>query len=336
MFSYGAASMADSGPYNFVIVFFILFLTTVAGLSPERAGTISSIAVLLHGVFGAVIGYVSDNVRWKYGRRRPFLLAAMLPLGIGLVCMFMDLDLNTAQKTVFYLIAALMFWLGFSMYYTPYTALGAEITGDYDERGTLRTYARIFALASNALGVIFPLLIVGRLQQAGFAEGTGWTIMAAILAAVAVCGLGITWITTRGHEKVVEFRQEVKASLSGLLHDYLQVVKLKPFKYIAAIQVLFIIANTFFNASMVFFARYELGIADDITSVCFAIAMVTNFVVTPIAGVLSVRVDKKNVLAFAVLFSGCAGMLFFVVGISDCVERNEGKVAWRQSIKLCI
>lgn len=315
MFSYGAASMADSGPYNFVIVFFILFLTTVAGLSPERAGTISSIAVLLHGVFGAVIGYVSDNVRWKYGRRRPFLLAAMLPLGIGLVCMFMDLDLNTAQKTVFYLIAALMFWLGFSMYYTPYTALGAEITGDYDERGTLRTYARIFALASNALGVIFPLLIVGRLQQAGFAEGTGWTIMAAILAAVAVCGLGITWITTRGHEKVVEFRQEVKASLSGLPHDYLQVVKLKPFKYIAASQVLFIIANTFFNASMVFFARYELGIADDITSVCFAIAMVTNFVVTPIAGVLSVRVDKKNVLAFAVLFSGCAGMLFFVVGI---------------------
>ena len=320
MLGYGAASIADSGPYNFVTVFFILFLTTVAGLAPERAGTISSLIILMDGLFGAIIGYVSDNIRSKYGRRRPFLLAAMLPLGVGLVFMFSDMDITLAQKTAVYIVSGIMFWVGFGMYYTPYTALGAEITGDYDERSTLRTYARIFALAGNALGVIFPLIIVGRLQQAGLDEGTGWTIMAALMGFISVCGLGVTWITTRGYEKIAEDGETDDlpgsgASLSGLLRDYLQVVKLKPFKYIAAIQILFILANTFYNSTLVFFARYELGIGDDITSVIFGIAIVSNLAFTPVAGLLSVRFDKKNVLAFAMLISGCAGILFFVCGI---------------------
>ena len=192
MLGYGAASIADSGPYNFVTVFFILFLTTVAGLSPERAGTISSLVILLDGFFGAIIGYISDNIRSKYGRRRPFLLAAMLPLGIGLIFMFSNPDITIAQKTAVYAIAGVMFWVGFGMYYTPYTALGAEITGDYDERSTLRTYARFFALGGNALGIICPLIIVSHLQQAGLSEGAGWTIMAAIMAVVSVGGVAFT------------------------------------------------------------------------------------------------------------------------------------------------
>ena len=320
MLGYGAASIADSGPYNFVTVFFILFLTTVAGLSPERAGTISSLVILLDGFFGAIIGYISDNIRSKYGRRRPFLLAAMLPLGIGLIFMFSNPDITIAQKTAVYAIAGVMFWVGFGMYYTPYTALGAEITGDYDERSTLRTYARFFALGGNALGIICPLIIVSHLQQAGLSEGTGWTIMAAIMAVVSVGGIAVTWITTRGHEKVLDDAEETTgaaagAGIAGLFRDYLKVAKLKPFKYIAFIQILFILANTFYNSTLVFFARYELGVADDITSVIFLIAIISNLAFTPVAGVLSVRFDKKNVLAFAMLISGCAGILFFVVGI---------------------
>ena len=315
MFGYGAASIADSGPYNFVTIYFILFLTTVAGLSPERAGTISSLVILLDGLFGALIGYVSDNTRSKYGRRRPFLLAALLPLGLGLVFMFSNLDLPLAQKTAVYAIAGVMFWVGFGMYYTPYTALGAEITGDYDERSTLRTYARFFGLGGNVLGIICPLIIVSHLQQAGVSEGAGWTIMAGLMAAASVGGIATTWNSTRGYEHVPNAADESRASLAGLFREYLRVIRLKPFKYIAVIQILFILANTFYNSTLVFFARYELGIKDDITSVIFVIAIISNLVFTPVAGVLAVRFDKKHVLAFSMLISGCCGVLFFVTGI---------------------
>ena len=63
LMGYGAATIADSGPYNFVTVYLILFLTTVAGLSPERAGMITSVAILMDGISGAVIGYISDNTK---------------------------------------------------------------------------------------------------------------------------------------------------------------------------------------------------------------------------------------------------------------------------------
>ena len=82
--------------------------------------------------------------------------------------------------------------------------------------------------------------------------------------------------------------------MSRMGRDYLKVAKLKPFKYIAFIQILFILANTFYNSTLVFFARYELGVADDITSVIFLIAIISNLAFTPVAGVLSVRFDKHK------------------------------------------
>ena len=133
LLGYGAATVADSGPYNFVTVYLILFWTTVVGISPERAGTISSIIILLDGITGVLIGYISDNTRSSQGRRRPYLLAAVSPLVIGLTLLFTVFQGGTVIQTAFYIVAGCMFWLGFSMYYTPYTALGAELTDDYNE-----------------------------------------------------------------------------------------------------------------------------------------------------------------------------------------------------------
>ena len=316
LLGYGAASFADSGPYNFVMVFFILFLTTVAGISPEKAGTISSITILLDGIAGAILGYVSDNIRSKMGRRRPFLLASTLPFLIGLIVMFTNFNVGVAAKTAIYMIAGVLFWVGFSMYYTPYTALGAEVTKDYDERSILRTYCRYFALAGNFLGVVFPLIIVQKLQTLGLSESGGWSVMATIMSVLAITCILVTWRTTRGKD-IPPAKPSQKINLRMLVQEYMGIIKLKPFKYIAGITFLFILANTFYNSSLVFFARYSLGVDDSITSVIFLISMIANIVYTPITGRLAVKYDKKNVLGFCLIISGIAAFTFFIVGISS-------------------
>ncbi|MGN0703854.1 MAG: MFS transporter [Lentihominibacter sp.] len=316
LFGYGAATVADSGPYNFVTVYLILFLTTVVSISPERAGTISSLIILADGVTGAFIGYISDYTRSEYGRRRPYLLAAVFPLVIGLSMLFCNFQGGQTLQTVFYIVAGLMFWLGFSMYYTPYTALGAEITDDYNERSVLRTIARLFGIAGNLIGTVMPLLAVSFMQRAGASESRAWFAVAVTVAVVSGAGILVTWRTSRGKEKK-DAVIDGTFSLKGLVVEYVRIFRLKPFKYMIVVIAMFIIANTFYNSSMVFFARYSLGIGDEITSSIFMISIIANLALTPVMGYAAVRLGKKNTVAASMLISGAGCIFFYIIGIDS-------------------
>lgn len=316
LFGYGAASIADSGPYNFATVYLILFLTTVVGISPEVSGTISSVIILADGVIGAIIGYISDNLDSKYGRRRPFLLIAAPLLAIGLMLLFAPIPLEGAVRNAFYIVVGLMFWSGFSMYYTPYTALGAELTDDYNERSVLRTIARLFGIAGNFIGMVLPLAIVGFLTDRGVLESSAWFAVAALIAIVSGMSILVTWKSTKGKELKVENTGK-KLNLKNLLSEYLQILKLKPFKHMIVVVAMFIIANTFYNSSMVFFTRYSLRLDDDITSTIFLISIIANLVYTPVMGVCAVKFSKKTALATSMMISGIAAVIFYFAGISS-------------------
>lgn len=314
LLGYGVASVADSAPYNFATIYLILFWTTVVGLSPERAGTISSIIILADGFGGVLLGYISDNTKSKYGRRRPYLLASVVPLVLGLMFLFCKVPAGEAVQTAFYIIVGFMFWLGFTMYYTPYTALGAELTDDYNERSILRTYARLFGIGGNFIAMVVPLVVVQFLVGHGFSEGSSWFTMATGLAAISGAGILITWKSTKGKERPAEHIED-KISLSKLAIEYFKILKLKPFKYMIAVIAFFIIGNTFYNSSMVFFARYSLGLGDEVTSSIFLISIIANLAYTPIMGVGAVKFGKKNVLGVSMLISGIGGVAFFIIGI---------------------
>lgn len=316
LLGYGAATVADSGPYNFVIVYLILFLTTVVGMSPERAGTVLSAIVLIDGVTSVFIGYISDHTGSKHGRRRPYLLASVAPLVLGLALLFCKLPLEGTAQMAFYIIIGIIFWFGYGLYYTPYTALGAELTDDYNERSILRTYARFFGIAGNFIGVVLPLIGIRFLQDMGISEGGAWLMIALFVALASGIGILITWKSVGGKERPVEQIEE-RLSILKLVVEYVKIFRLKPFKHMMVVIAAFIIANTFYNSSMVFFARYNLGIGDEITSSIFLISIIANLVYTPVMGACSVRFGKKNVMAFSMLISGMGGMLLYVTGISS-------------------
>lgn len=316
LIGYGAATVADSGPYNFVIVYFVLFLTTVVGMPPARAGTVMSVTVLVDGLISLLVGYISDNTKSKYGRRRPYILASIIPFVAGLSLLFSVFPIKGTPQMIFYICVGILFWLGFGTYYTPYTALGAELTDDYNERSVLRTYARLFGIAANFMGMVMPLLAVNLLQRTGMRESSSWFATALAIALTAGLSIFVTWRSTRGKERPVENVQQ-KIRLHKLAADYIKIFRLKPFKYMIVVIAAFIIANTFYNSSMVFFARYNLGVGDEITSSIFMISIVANLVYTPLMGVAAVKIGKKNVMATALMLSGIGGIFFFFIGIDS-------------------
>ena len=100
IFGYTIGSIGDCASYNFVLSFFSFFMTTVAGVSPAVAGTIISVAIVWDAITDPIIGYVIDHSKNKHGKRRPWILRSLIPLGASIVLMFLNVDLPQTSKNI--------------------------------------------------------------------------------------------------------------------------------------------------------------------------------------------------------------------------------------------
>ena len=94
--AYGIGGVGENISYNLFYMFFIFFLTSVAGISPAAAGTISLIAVAWDAISDPIVGYLSDRCRgWKgFGKRGTFILLGAIPLGISVFLLYNDVALS--------------------------------------------------------------------------------------------------------------------------------------------------------------------------------------------------------------------------------------------------
>ena len=121
---YGVAGIGNAIPAGLFYVYFIFFLTTVAGINPAIAGSISLIAVLWDAINDPMVGFWTDNCKSKYGRRRPFVIGGLLPLTVVIILMFTNLNMPLNFKTAWFILLNILFWFFFTFVDVPMIALG--------------------------------------------------------------------------------------------------------------------------------------------------------------------------------------------------------------------
>ena len=162
--------------YNIMGSFALFFLTTIAGVHPAAAGTITAVGSVWNTLCGVVNGYVSDNLQSRAGKRKPFLLAASIPLMLFTSLFFLNIDTSETFKVLYYTVMIILFWTAFSMFFVPYLAWGAELTDDYDERTVLRGYVSFFYCIGSLIGLVLPNILVSWVTAAGYTAAAGWQI----------------------------------------------------------------------------------------------------------------------------------------------------------------
>jgi len=132
------------------IVYTTFFLTQVAGLRPALAGLVPLIGRGLDAVTDPIMGRISDNVRWKAGRRRPFFLLGAIPLGVTYALMWFTPPLASQWGLFAYYTAIyLLYTLAVTLTTVPYLALTPEMALGYDARTSITTYRN----AASVLGI---------------------------------------------------------------------------------------------------------------------------------------------------------------------------------------
>ena len=108
------------------------------GMNPALVGLLGALPRLTDAITDPLMGYLSDHTKSRWGRRRPYIFIGAFLAGIVFVLLW---QLPEGKSEAFYfwyfLIGSFIFYLGYTVFATPWVALGYELTPDYHERTRL-------------------------------------------------------------------------------------------------------------------------------------------------------------------------------------------------------
>jgi GPH family glycoside/pentoside/hexuronide:cation symporter len=150
---YAVGATATNLKLRALSTFLVIFYNQVVGLPPQMVGSILAIALIFDAVLDPVLGQISDNLRSRWGRRHPFMLAAALPYA---VCFFLlwNPPAGWSQEALGVYLLVLIFAVRFfdTFFELPHQALAPELAQAYDERTNLLAL-RHFFLVAGGLGM---------------------------------------------------------------------------------------------------------------------------------------------------------------------------------------
>ncbi|MDD4910610.1 MAG: MFS transporter [Candidatus Omnitrophica bacterium] len=117
----------------------VIVLNLGLGVNPALVGLVGFIPRIFDAITDPITGYISDNIRTPWGRRKPIIFLGAISGGLFYALMF---QLHQGHSEMYYfwyfLLFQILFFLGFTCFSIPWIALGYEMTPDYHERTRLQ------------------------------------------------------------------------------------------------------------------------------------------------------------------------------------------------------
>ena len=122
---------------------FLVVLVQNLGFSPLLWGFIFFAPRAFDAVTDPIMGFISDNTRSKWGRRRQYILIGAIILGLSYVAMWQLYAENGIEfNFVYFLGMSLIFYLGLTIFSVPFVAMGYEMSDDFHERTSIMAVAQ--------------------------------------------------------------------------------------------------------------------------------------------------------------------------------------------------
>ena len=150
--------------YMFCLVslYLMKFATDVLLIAPAVMGFIFGISRFWDAVSDPLVGYLSDKTQTRLGRRRPWIFASIIPVGLSFWMLSAPPESLSGNLLVAWMsVAVIGFYSAQTIFVVPHMALGAELTDDYHERNKIfgARHAGWVAGYISALGTMLMLIM---------------------------------------------------------------------------------------------------------------------------------------------------------------------------------
>jgi GPH family glycoside/pentoside/hexuronide:cation symporter len=251
--------------------FYMFYYIDELGLAVAMAAIINVIYGIWDAVDDPLVGFLSDNTRTRWGRRRPWLLAG-LPFYVGILVLVYAVPKPFLRGNALFwyaLVVFLLFEAARTIMSVNYAALFPELFQGLRERARASSYYGGLATLGELVGFTIPPFIYATLGFVPMAIGF------AVVAGIALF-LGVIRNT--------EDPKAMNAPPLGLKDAFGEVLKDRPF-LLFTIAVTFLIFTTgAYTLATPFWVKYTLRASPQVTSLIFAIVFITAILSVPIWG----------------------------------------------------
>ncbi len=293
---------------------FMFFLLTAFGMDPFLAGLLGGLPRIFDAITDPIMGFISDNTKSRWGRRRPYIFVGAILSGI-LFAVLWQLDPENTQSYNFwyFLILSMVFLIGNTMFATPLVGLGYEMTSDYNERTRLMAFSQTIGQIAWMIVPWFWVIIAD--PEIFETQAIGVRKLSIIVGAVCiVLGVLPAFFCKGIDSSNMENRKEINfkslfSNLKDLFIGIAQVSKNKPFMKLCA--ATFLVFNGFqmvaaFSVYIIVFYMYNGSYADAGTWPAWfstVTAIVTAFGVIPVVTWMANKWGKRRAFIYSTALS---------------------------------
>ena len=301
--AFGVGMLANQ-MFPAVIGIFIVVLVQDLGFPGWMWGVISLVPRLFDAITDPIMGYISDNTKSRWGRRRQYVFIGAILMGIAFIFMWQLFRENSLDYNFWYfLLWSFVFYLGLTIFSVPYVAMGYEMSDDFHERTSIMAVAQWIG---QWAWVIAPWFWVVMYDPEWYATADVAVRELAVWVGIifAICAM-VPAIFIKSKSTVNEdysplTLKNIGGSLKEIGNNFVEAFKSVPFKKLCF--ATFFVFNAFNTvASFTFFIIvYYLfngdAAAAGIWPTLFGSigALVTTFLVIPIVAKMSKVLGKKK------------------------------------------
>lgn len=288
----------------------MIVLNLGLGMDPALVGLLGSIPRLTDALTDPIMGFISDNTESRWGRRRPYIFAGAIAAGIIFALLW---QLPRGQSDTFYfvyfLIGSILFYMGYTVFATPWVALGYELTPDYHERTRLMGTQNFI---SQLAYVVSPWFLWIMTYKGFFKDQVDGAAGLAIIIAVVTIGIGIlpAIFLKERFKKIaaleigkkadkLSFSEALKKNLASFFKGFAVTVKSGPFLKLCLATFLvfngFILVSSFqFYVIIYYVTGGDQNLGAEFAGYAGTIGAVSTFVVITIVTWLGTKLGKRK------------------------------------------
>jgi GPH family glycoside/pentoside/hexuronide:cation symporter len=283
-----------------------IVLNLALGMNPALVGLLGALPRLTDAITDPLAGYISDHTQSRWGRRRPYIFVGAILAGI-LYILLWQLPENRSESFYFwyFLGGSVLFYGAYTIFATPWVALGYELTPDYNERTRLMGVQNFIGQLAY---VISPWFLWIMTNQNWFADQVAGAKGLAVGVGVTAAGLGVLpAIFLRERLKDVAAAEvEAEDGSGGVMHslkDFFsglrKTVSSKPFLKLCAATFLvfngFILISSFqFYVIIYYVFGGDQALGSEYAGYAGTVGAVATFVVIVLVTWLGTKIGKRR------------------------------------------
>ena len=303
---YGAVS-APLAVVGLPLAVYIPPLYGELGVDLALMGAVMMFARFSDVVTDPVIGLLSDKTRSRFGRRKPWLVLGVPTMMVSTYLLFVPPD---TPGIWYFTLCIVAIYLASTILDIPYSAWGAELSGNYNERSRITAFREQFSLAGFLLAVSIPM-VLSYYGQDDLQAAMSISGLVICLALPLALGAAVLFVPEPPIPRVRTQTLDARDYRRGLR----LMLRNGPF-----VRVVIGFTGSVIGASMdsglsFFFAKHVLG-AESSYAFALFLMMIAGVVCVPLWRRLSVRIGKHMALITAIVwYAGWAflmPLLYFV------------------------